>query len=153
MGAPGWLPAPGGLAEGARAAIAEASEAGAAGRIGRVKRAILEEGSTWFCRDGAACAVLAASPGLMRARAASDASARAALDRFFYDVPSSRDLANKAYGVLVFPTVVKAGFGFGGEYGEGALFIRGARPAIIAMSRAPSASSSARRRGPSSSCS
>lgn len=54
-----------------------------------------------------------------------DASARAALDRFFYDVPSSRDLANKAYGVLVFPTVVKAGFGFGGEYGEGALFIRG----------------------------
>jgi lipid-binding SYLF domain-containing protein len=26
---------------------------------------------------------------------------------------------------LVFPTVIKAGFGFGGEYGEGALLVRG----------------------------
>jgi lipid-binding SYLF domain-containing protein len=34
-------------------------------------------------------------------------------------------MANKAAGVLVFPAVVKAGFGFGGEYGEGALLIHG----------------------------
>ena len=54
-----------------------------------------------------------------------DASARAAMERFFLDVPSSRELANKAAGILVFPMVVKAGFGFGGEYGEGALFIGG----------------------------
>ena len=54
-----------------------------------------------------------------------DATARETLDRFFYEVPSSRELANKATGILVFPTVVKAGFGFGGEYGEGALFIHG----------------------------
>ena len=38
---------------------------------------------------------------------------------------SSRELANKALAVLVFPTVIKAGFGFGGEYGEGELQIRG----------------------------
>ena len=35
---------------------------------------------------------------------------------------------NKAAGILVFPSVVKAGFGFGGEYGEGLLLIHG-RPA------------------------
>lgn len=33
----------------------------------------------------------------------------------------SRGLADKARAVLVFPSVVKAGFGIGGEYGEGAL--------------------------------
>ena len=31
----------------------------------------------------------------------------------------------KAAAVLVFPTIVKAGFGFGGEYGEGAMRIGG----------------------------
>jgi lipid-binding SYLF domain-containing protein len=64
-----------------------------------------------------------------RAEAASgpeiDASARATLHRFFNEIWSSRDLANKSVAILVFPTVIKAGFGFGGEYGEGALHIRG----------------------------
>ena len=82
-----------------------------------------------------------------------EANSRAAMERFFHDVPSSRELANKAAGILVFPMVVKAGFGFGGEYGEGALFIGGRRPAITTTSQARSASSSARRRAPSSSCS
>src|SRR5271155_4672551 len=45
-----------------------------------------------------------------------DASVNATLDRFFRDVWSSLELANKAFGVLVFPTVIKAGFGLGGEY-------------------------------------
>ena len=54
-----------------------------------------------------------------------EANSRAAMERFFHDVPSSRELANKAAGILVFPMVVKAGFGFGAEYGEGALFIGG----------------------------
>ncbi len=54
-----------------------------------------------------------------------DIAARATLDRFFHDVRSSREVANKAAGILVFPTVVKAGFWFGGEYGEGALLVRG----------------------------
>jgi lipid-binding SYLF domain-containing protein len=47
------------------------------------------------------------------------------LDRFFYSIRGARELAYKAVGILVFPSVVKAGFGFGGEYGEGALRIRG----------------------------
>ena len=64
-----------------------------------------------------------------RANAASgpeiDASVRATISQFFHEVWSSRELANQAVAILVFPTVVKAGFGIGGEYGEGALHIRG----------------------------
>jgi lipid-binding SYLF domain-containing protein len=71
-------------------------------------------------------AALATAPG---SRAASgpeiDASVNATLARFFREIWSSRDLANKAVAILVFPTVIKAGLGFGGEYGEGALHIRG----------------------------
>jgi lipid-binding SYLF domain-containing protein len=54
-----------------------------------------------------------------------EASVHATLDQFFRQVRSSRELANKAIAVLVFPTVVKAGIGVGGEYGEGELLIRG----------------------------
>jgi len=36
-----------------------------------------------------------------------------------------REYLKQAKGVLVFPKVFKAGFGFGGEYGEGALRIKG----------------------------
>ncbi len=54
-----------------------------------------------------------------------DFEVRATLDRFFREVWSSHELANKALAILVFPTVVKAGFGIGGEYGEGALLVRG----------------------------
>ncbi|MCH7500500.1 MAG: methyltransferase domain-containing protein [Nitrospinae bacterium] len=35
------------------------------------------------------------------------------------------DLVKKSKGILVFPSVFKAGFVFGGEYGEGALRIKG----------------------------
>jgi lipid-binding SYLF domain-containing protein len=52
-------------------------------------------------------------------------AASATLNQFFYQVPYSRQLANRALAVLVFPTIVKAGFGIGGEYGEGELQIRG----------------------------
>ena len=56
-----------------------------------------------------------------------NADVRATLDQFFARTPGARELANKAAGVLVFPTVVKAGFGIGGEYGEGAMLVA-ARP-------------------------
>ena len=35
--------------------------------------------------------------------------------------PSARELAAKSNGILVFPSVYKAGLGVGGSYGEGAL--------------------------------
>lgn len=55
-----------------------------------------------------------------------DANARGTMDRFFDTVGGARELAGKAQAILVFPTVVKAGIGIGGEYGEGVLYERGA---------------------------
>ena len=69
-------------------------------------------------------AVIATPP---RSEAASareiDSSVSATLDHFFYKIGGARELAHKAVGILVFPSVVKAGVGIGGEYGEGALRI------------------------------
>jgi lipid-binding SYLF domain-containing protein len=50
------------------------------------------------------------------------------LHSFVRQVGGAQELANKAAGILVFPSVVKAGFGVGGEYGEGLLIV-GQRPA------------------------
>src|SRR5262245_36368278 len=38
---------------------------------------------------------------------------------------SARELGRRAAGFLVFPSVIKAGIGLGGEYGEGVLVIKG----------------------------
>ncbi len=54
-----------------------------------------------------------------------DADVNAALTSFERQVVGARELANKAAGILVFPSVVKAGIGLGGEYGEGLLIING----------------------------
>lgn len=54
-----------------------------------------------------------------------DASVNSTLAKLSSTVPGSRELVNKARGVLVFPSVLAAGFGVGGEYGEGALRIGG----------------------------
>jgi lipid-binding SYLF domain-containing protein len=53
--------------------------------------------------------------------AAIEADANETLHSFVRQVPGARELANKAAGILVFPSVIKAGIGFGGEYGEGIL--------------------------------
>ena len=54
-----------------------------------------------------------------------DVEVQSTLSEFFTKVGFARALANRAVAILVFPTVVKAGFGIGGEYGEGALQIHG----------------------------
>ncbi|MFH1837244.1 MAG: YSC84-related protein [Candidatus Omnitrophota bacterium] len=41
------------------------------------------------------------------------------------DISGGKEVLDKAAGVLVFPAVFKAGLGLGGEYGEGALVIKG----------------------------
>jgi len=53
------------------------------------------------------------------------ASVNTTLDRFYRQIPGARELSARAAGVLVFPTVLKAGFGVGGEYGEGAMRVGG----------------------------
>jgi lipid-binding SYLF domain-containing protein len=70
-------------------------------------------------------AVCLAPPARAGAAPEIDANVRATLEDFFRQVWSGRELANKATAILVFPTIIKAGFGIGGEYGEGALHIRG----------------------------
>ena len=52
-------------------------------------------------------------------------AANATLHRFVEANPSAEELDRKAAGVLVFPSVVKAGMLLGGQYGEGVLIVRG----------------------------
>jgi len=54
-----------------------------------------------------------------------NAKVRATVADFYKTVPSGKELAGKSRGMLVFPSVYKAGIGLGGEYGEGALLIGG----------------------------
>ena len=54
-----------------------------------------------------------------------DSSVDATLSKLATTIPGSRELVNKARGVLVFPSVLAAGLGIGGEYGEGALRVNG----------------------------
>jgi lipid-binding SYLF domain-containing protein len=71
--------------------------------------------------------MLLAANGLAKAASAGEinASVNATLDRFYRQIPGARELSARAAGVLVFPTVLKAGFGVGGEYGEGAMRVGG----------------------------
>ena len=48
-----------------------------------------------------------------------------ALEKFNKDITGGKEFLASAKGVLVFPSVIKAGIGIGGEYGEGALRIKG----------------------------
>lgn len=66
-------------------------------------------------------------PSVSQARTAQeiDASVNAVLDQFTKQVKGSREFLQTAKAVLVFAGVIKAGIGIGGEYGEGALRIRG----------------------------
>ncbi len=54
-----------------------------------------------------------------------DADVQTALASFAEKIPAAPQLMQKAAGILVFPSVLKAGFMFGGAYGEGALQIHG----------------------------
>ena len=54
-----------------------------------------------------------------------DANVDSSLSRLYAQDPSSREMISKARGVLVFPSIIAAGFVVGGSYGEGALRVRG----------------------------
>jgi lipid-binding SYLF domain-containing protein len=59
-------------------------------------------------------------------RASIDANVSGAMTKLYAQDPGSRELVAKARGVLVFPSIVSAGFVVGGSYGQGALLVRGA---------------------------
>ena len=75
-----------------------------------------------------ACVVMMAALASTVSRAARAATAAdltrgsaAELNKLYARQPSAKILGQKAKGILVFPAMVKAGFMFGGQIGEGAL--------------------------------
>ena len=85
-------------------------------------------------------------PAAAASAAEIDAEVDATLVRFYQEVPAAKELAKKALGMLIFPSVVKAGFGVGGEYGEGALRIGGRSVGYYNICAARSASRSVQAR-------
>ena len=81
-----------------------------------------------FLTAGLATVLVAACPTTSNSggdaaskRGSIDASVDSALSKLYSQVPGSREMTGKAKGVLVFPSVVSAGLGVGGSYGQGAL--------------------------------
>ncbi len=79
-----------------------------------------------------AFAVIPALAGLVlptQVHAVSTAEIDIGVDRtlraFVRQFRGSQELLDRAAAALVFPTVIKAGMGIGGEYGEGALLVQG----------------------------
>jgi len=54
-----------------------------------------------------------------------DRDVDSALQKLYNRIPSAKMLAAKAKGILVFPSIIKAGLIVGGQYGEGALQKKG----------------------------
>lgn len=65
-----------------------------------------------------------------------DVSVNVTLEKFQKEVEGARKFLDGADGYLVFPKVVKAGLGIGGEYGEGALRIGGKTAAYYSTAAA-----------------
>jgi len=85
-----------------------------------------------FCTAALSAACLTLILGAFFASAAHAATAKeidvsvdVATERFHTEVKGGKEFLKSAKGVLVFPSVYKAGFVIGGEYGEGALRIGG----------------------------
>jgi lipid-binding SYLF domain-containing protein len=85
------------------------------------------------------CAVFGAgqpSNALAASREEIDANVQEAIGNFYKQTSAGKRLAQKAAGMLVFPEVIKAGIGIGGEYGEGALLIKGKTAAYYSTAAA-----------------
>lgn len=74
------------------------------------------------------CVVLAAPAAQAASSAELDRESAKALEQVIASNPGARALAKDAHAVLVFPRIVKGGFVFGGQFGDGALR-RGGRAA------------------------
>ena len=71
-------------------------------------------------------AIVCANPAAAGTAKEINDATNATLQSFDKQYPTTgRELARKAAGILVFPSVYKAGFGIGGSYGEGVLIVRG----------------------------
>jgi lipid-binding SYLF domain-containing protein len=68
---------------------------------------------------------LSARPALAASAADINRDANTALAKLYENIPEARPLGANAKGILIFPSIVKAGFLFGAQYGEGALRQKG----------------------------
>jgi len=66
-----------------------------------------------------------AAPVFSASKEEIDEDVKVAIAEFYKESQAGKALAEKASGMLVFPKVIKAGFWVGGEYGEGALLVKG----------------------------
>ena len=62
-----------------------------------------------------------AGPSLAASAKQIDRDATTALQRLYAETPSAKTLGAKAKGILIFPKILKAGFMFGAQGGEGVL--------------------------------
>jgi lipid-binding SYLF domain-containing protein len=69
--------------------------------------------------------LVASTASYARTKAEIDASADRAVKHFFALNPANKGLADKAAGMLIFSRVAKGGVGIAGEFGEGALRVKG----------------------------
>src|ERR1700688_4097284 len=65
-----------------------------------------------------------------------DARVRESVQDLYHTSSAAKELAGKAAGMLVFPSIIKAGLGIGGEYGEGALLLGGETVASYSIASA-----------------
>jgi lipid-binding SYLF domain-containing protein len=71
------------------------------------------------------CACMVTGQAQAKSAAEIDIGVGETLKRFKEEVKGGSKFLSRASGVLVFPSVIKAGIGIGGEYGEGALRVGG----------------------------
>ena len=69
--------------------------------------------------------VAAPHPAQAASAAEIELNAKTALENLYNSSPEARMLGREAKAILVFPSIVKAGFLFGGQFGDGAMFERG----------------------------
>jgi len=69
----------------------------------------------------AAMTPMSQHPAMAASAAEINRDAAAALQALYEGTPAAKEIGAKAKGILVFPSIIKAGFIVGGQYGEGAL--------------------------------
>jgi lipid-binding SYLF domain-containing protein len=72
--------------------------------------------------------IATASPPAVAGNAELDADALSAYKQLVASVPGAKAISKDAVAVLVFPSITKAGFMVGGQYGKGVL-LKGGKPA------------------------
>jgi len=71
-------------------------------------------------------ALLGAQSALADSKESIESKSTQAIAHLIEHSPESKELLEKAKGVLIFPHIVKMGFGVGAQYGEGVLRVSGA---------------------------